>query len=311
MTNRSLTTSSRCKEPLKRRQVSWCFLPPTLLLHFHFHTIHHISHFTMVDQLLAEYYQDDRLWIIDIPFNVGHNEALDHWHREAAKLVASLSRYRHVIVFVTMHSDPDTGNLWLRQDEHSDTCAAMVGNVSTHLFYLFILTFTLNPTVAWGYSRTLQGCTRRLYPIYVGLWCCGQQLQVPCWAETRLGQVSFVFQSSVLLSMFSISLGVGDALAFDVKYLSTVNTVDLLMKVTKSVVIYRFEFSQALEHSLKQCTTLGRHTYLHHPLCGSHHQVFLGPSELSTMEPNLATAVPTMWDTWSMGLGFCETDPWL
>lgn len=33
--------------------------PPTLLLHFQLDSIHHIAHFTLVDHLLHEYYQDD------------------------------------------------------------------------------------------------------------------------------------------------------------------------------------------------------------------------------------------------------------
>lgn len=36
------------------------------------------------------------------------------------------------------------------------------------------------------------------------------------------------------------------------------------MKVTKSVIIHSFEFSQALEHSLKQCITLERHISIIH-----------------------------------------------
>jgi hypothetical protein len=46
--------------------------------------------------------------------------------------------------------------------------------------------------------------------------------------------------------------------------LSPVNTVDLFTKVTKSVVINGFDFISALEHTLKQCLTLGRHTNVVH-----------------------------------------------
>ncbi len=60
------------------------------------------------------------------------------------------------------------------------------------------------------------------------------------------------------------SLGVANALAFDSMSLSTVNTVDILTKVTKSVVIHSYSFTPALEHTLKQCLTLGKHTNLLH-----------------------------------------------
>jgi len=43
-----------------------------------------------------------------------------------------------------------------------------------------------------------------------------------------------------------------------------VNTVDLLTKVTKSVVIHGFNFTEALEHTLKQCPALGKHSGLIH-----------------------------------------------
>jgi hypothetical protein len=46
--------------------------------------------------------------------------------------------------------------------------------------------------------------------------------------------------------------------------LSPVNTVDLFTKVTKSVVINGFDFISALEHTLKQCLTLERHTNVVH-----------------------------------------------
>lgn len=40
--------------------------------------------------------------------------------------------------------------------------------------------------------------------------------------------------------------------------------MDLLPKVTKSIIIHGFNFAPALEHALKQCLTLGRHTNIIH-----------------------------------------------
>ena len=56
----------------------------------------------------------------------------------------------------------------------------------------------------------------------------------------------------------------GNAIAFSAKHLTAINTIDLLTKVTKSVVIHGFEFVKALEHTLKQCFVMGRHTGLVH-----------------------------------------------
>lgn len=72
------------------------------------------------------------------------------------------------------------------------------------------------------------------------------------------------FELYIITNSVSNSLGVANTLAFNAEYLSTVNTVDLLTKVTKSVVIHGFGFTEALEHSLKQCSTLGRHTGIIH-----------------------------------------------
>jgi hypothetical protein len=57
---------------------------------------------------------------------------------------------------------------------------------------------------------------------------------------------------------------VGNAIAFDANRLSTLNASDFLMKVTKSVVIHGFNFAQALEHALKECAVLGKHTNILH-----------------------------------------------
>ena len=62
----------------------------------------------------------------------------------------------------------------------------------------------------------------------------------------------------------SISLGIENALAFDVERLSTLNTVDLLPKITQSVVIHGFNFTEALEKALKENFKLGRHTNVFH-----------------------------------------------
>ena len=108
--------------------------PATVLLHFHLHSIRHLAHFTIVHQLLAEYYpdgDDNGLHVVDIPYNVGHRQAVKKWAADAARLIDGLWQYKHTVVFVTTHSDPDTGDLWLGQDEADESCATTVGKVST------------------------------------------------------------------------------------------------------------------------------------------------------------------------------------
>lgn len=108
--------------------------PPTTLIHFHLDSIPHLAHFSVVHQTLAEYYimgDDDSLHVVDLPFNVGHRRAVKKWSADASRLVAGLSRYKHTFVFITTHSDPETGDLWLGKDENSENIAAAVGEVSS------------------------------------------------------------------------------------------------------------------------------------------------------------------------------------
>ena len=117
--------------------------PPAILLHLRHHSITNIAHFNVVEELLSEYYPNNGpLQVIDMPFNAGHNQAVAKWSSDASKLVTGLTRaggYRHVIVFVTTHSVPDNGDLWLGEDKaKEEPCAAPVGDVSISLFYQFI-----------------------------------------------------------------------------------------------------------------------------------------------------------------------------
>jgi hypothetical protein len=124
------------------------FSPPTVLLHLHHHSIKYLGHFTIVEKLLSEYYSDDNpLNIIDIPFNVGHDQAVKKWSHEITNTVARLSQlpHKHVIVFITTHSHPDNGDLWLGLDENDERCATTVRNVSAT--YHFIQILTMNSTV--------------------------------------------------------------------------------------------------------------------------------------------------------------------
>jgi hypothetical protein len=110
--------------------------PPTILLHLFLHSIRHAVHFTMTEQLIAEYYSgNDQLQVISIPFNIGDERAVETWARDSRRTMVNLSVPSHVIVFVTTHSVPDTGDLWIGQDDQGESIAVTVENVSTRLFY--------------------------------------------------------------------------------------------------------------------------------------------------------------------------------
>jgi hypothetical protein len=122
--------------------------PPTIIVHVRLLSVEHLAHFSIVEDILAEYYtKDDQLKIIDLPINITDNETLEKWNINVSKVVAGLSGYSHVIVFITTHSDPDSGDLWIGQDEHNNPCASSVSFVSTSIFYHFILILTINLTV--------------------------------------------------------------------------------------------------------------------------------------------------------------------
>jgi hypothetical protein len=103
-----------------------------------------MSHFNVVEQLLSEFYIEARsnLQIQNIPFNITDAEALEEWVIEAESRAAQLSAARrlarHVIVFITNHTDPDRGDPWLGHDPGSGASgAAAVDDASTCLFLFY------------------------------------------------------------------------------------------------------------------------------------------------------------------------------
>ena len=121
--------------------------PPIILLHIRLHSIKLNSHFTMVAELLSEYFHNNnQLQVIDMPFNVGHNQAVPEWSKAAAKVVKEVSGFSHVVIFVTTHLVPKFGDLWLGNDPtRNKPCAATVSNVSAALFnYLIDINYILN-----------------------------------------------------------------------------------------------------------------------------------------------------------------------
>src|SRR5260221_13249188 len=86
--------------------------PPTILAHFHLSFIKHTAHFTIMEQLMAEYYHEDdnQLLVLDMPFNFGSDQDVEKRNVNAAKGLAKIFHYSHVVIFFTTHSDPNRGD---------------------------------------------------------------------------------------------------------------------------------------------------------------------------------------------------------
>jgi hypothetical protein len=113
---------------------------------------------------MAEYFHEEEssLQVIDIPFNVSHNQAVGEWNLQAAHRMRGISHHDHVVVFVTTHSDPDRGDLWTGVDRANQPCAVTVSNVSTGILYFIIYT-DINHKLNSGLTRSLvpiQPCSK-------------------------------------------------------------------------------------------------------------------------------------------------------
>ena len=153
--------------------------PPTILIHFHLEDIEHVTHFTIIQQLLAKYYikGESKLQVMDIPFNITNEQSLDKWNVEAAKRLRGISCYEHVVVFVTTHSNPDRGDLWARQNSPKncpkDPCAITVKNVSCSLFFF---SFCMDIDHELNSGSKLSSALIRPYSVALCsfYWCAGQ-----------------------------------------------------------------------------------------------------------------------------------------
>ena len=76
--------------------------------------------------------------------------------------------------------------------------------------------------------------------------------------------MSSIYLLNIITDYVSNSFGMQNALAFDADDLSTVNTAFLLANLTKSVIVEGFEFTTALEHCLKENSTLRKHSAVIH-----------------------------------------------
>jgi hypothetical protein len=126
--------------------------PPTLMIHLRLKNLPHLAHFTIVHELLAEYYHESegRLQVLDMPFAIENDEEAAEWTVMVTNQLRMLRPHEHAVVFITTHSDPDRGDLWTKKSEspHEEPCAVTVSDVSSGVFYQIILILIINSTVA-------------------------------------------------------------------------------------------------------------------------------------------------------------------
>jgi hypothetical protein len=92
----------------------------------------------VVEQFLGDYFPDpDTFQVIELLFDLGCDDAAEKWNRDALSLINRLSNLDTVVTFVTTHTDPDRGDLWLGKDELGEDCSAAVTDVSTGLCHHF------------------------------------------------------------------------------------------------------------------------------------------------------------------------------
>jgi hypothetical protein len=131
--NTFLTVNGAFQQSISARILT----PPTILLHFYLESISHTAHFTLTENLVGEYYSsEDKLEVCNLPFNIRDERGVATWNKEASKLVAGLSGYSHVIVFITTHSVPTNGDLWIGKDNDNEGIAVTVDNVSIIYFII-------------------------------------------------------------------------------------------------------------------------------------------------------------------------------
>jgi hypothetical protein len=126
--------------------------PPTLMIHLRLKNLPHLAHFTIVHELLAEYYHESegQLQVLDMPFAIENDEEAAEWTVMVTNQLRMLRPHEHAVVFITTHSDPDRGDLWTKKSEspHEEPCAVTVSDVSSGVFYQIILILIINSTVA-------------------------------------------------------------------------------------------------------------------------------------------------------------------
>jgi hypothetical protein len=104
--------------------------PPTAIVHLRLPSFPHTLPFKVTQEVLSEYFPKGNLTILDMPFNLINAQKEAAWEIEVQKVIANLFGCSNVVFFVTTHSDPDTGDLWLGEEKPGKPFAALASDVS-------------------------------------------------------------------------------------------------------------------------------------------------------------------------------------
>ena len=71
--------------------------------------------------------------MLNLTFNILHDKAAADWRTVTKELIAGLFNFEHIIIFIIIHSNPNSGDLWLGE-EGGKPLAGQTSEVSTDLF---------------------------------------------------------------------------------------------------------------------------------------------------------------------------------
>ncbi|KAN0085866.1 hypothetical protein V8E55_007000, partial [Tylopilus felleus] len=176
---------------------------------------------------LSEYFPCGHLDIVSLPFDLGTNDKLTNWPGRISTALAGLNNaYEHIVVLVANHTDCDTGDLFLGRDKVGKNLAA-----------------NFLPALLTPFKQLLPGAIAYF---------------LTCGFLVRNEQTFKMFCEGIW------SLKFGHVLAFDAPHLITVLTSELLMKLTRNVVVHQIDFVVALKYLLQDISELGKYTSILH-----------------------------------------------
>ncbi|KAG9317916.1 hypothetical protein JVU11DRAFT_2148 [Chiua virens] len=225
------------------------YMTSTLFLHFQLNSIQQHTHFDLVEHALRDYYPEDgHLVSVDVPFDLAKDKAQLKWLSKAGKIVSRLcaSNFKHIVAVITNHTDEEHSDLWLGNCDKVGEPSACAPDKWMDL--------VLGP-----FKQILQGC--KMYLVLCRTVMCNQE----AFSALKAGlqrQVRLCNAQPGVDILFSF--GVCHALAFNAVNLLPIKTADLLMNITKSVVLCDIKFVNALEEALKHATMIGKHTAIIH-----------------------------------------------
>ena len=133
--------------------------PQTLFVHLYSKSIGSTFHAGIIQQSLTNYFPNGGLDNFSVEFVFGTAEVVEEYALHAKRVVQEFDMgYDRVVMVLTDHSDDDTGDLWIGEDESGIMVAAPADQVSDRIFALFF-----NADVTCRSSATSLHLSRRLY----------------------------------------------------------------------------------------------------------------------------------------------------